>query len=302
LSSSDLFLRDGQIIHTLWLGEDATPIGDVYVCRADEEFLVLAESAGVDLLAHAKKNVRLGATIEDLAQSFELYALHGPFAWELMSALVGGGVVGVPYLSMFRLDGGGWGFRAGKTGEYGYDLLVPKGSDWEARIREAGRVLDLADASDDELAQCRLENWFFDIHRLGQKRLTPLELQLQWRTSTGKEYIGSTALAERREKGIARRMITLVAADGAKEGERVRLFEKDVGEILACGRSKERGDFVMLALVDAEWGYAGIDAFSIGGRPARSITPPVLDNRSLYVNPQTHSYATRAEATFPPLA
>jgi aminomethyltransferase len=304
LSSSDLFLRDGQIIHTLWLAEDATPLGDVYVCRTDEEFLVIGESAGVDLVAHAKKNVRLGAIVDDLAPAYTPFSLHGPFAWELMAMLVGGGVVGVPYLSMFRLDGGGWGFRAGKTGEYGYDLFVPNegAAAWEKRIREAGAKLDLGDATEDVLQQCRLENWFFDIRREGKKGLSPLELQLQWRTSSAKEYIGSAALAERRKRGIARRVLTMVAPSEMREGAEVRLFGASVGEVLAAGKSEERNDWVALALVDVAWSHAGIDAFEIGGVPARSITPPVLDNRSLYVNPQTHTYASRAEAVFPPLA
>ena len=304
LSSSDLFLRDGQMIHTLWLAQDATPIADVYVCRNDEEFIVIAEGAGVDLLAHANDNVRLGAAIEDLSQRFDMLSLHGPFAWELMGALVGGGVVGVPYLSMFRLDGGGYGFRAGKTGEYGYDLLVPKegSAAWEQRIRDAGARFDLEEVSDGALDQCRLENWFFNIRREGKKSLSPLELQLQWRTSAAKEYVGSAALAERRQRGIARRMITLVSPSAIDEGNALELFGERVGEVLTAGYSDARGDHVALALVDAAWAHSGIDAFQIGGAAARSVTPPVIDNRSLYVNPQTRSYATRAEWDFPPLA
>lgn len=304
LSSSELFLRDGQVLHTLWLAEDATPLGDVYVARADEDFLVLAEGAGADLYAYARDAARGGAVVEDLSQRHGAFSLHGPYAWELMGALVGGGVIGAPYLALFRLDGGGWGLRAGKTGEYGYDLVVPRESldAWERRAREAGAPLDLGDATDAELDQCRLENWFFNIRREGTRGLSPLELQLQWRTSSQKEYAGSAALAARRARGLERRVATLVSASPLAEGARVRLFGRDVGEVLASGWSAARGDHVALALVDVEWAHPGIDAFEAGGAPARSVTPPVLENRSLHVNPQAHSYATRGEARFPPIA
>ena len=35
---------------------------------------------------------------------------------------------------------------------------------------------------------------------------------------------------------------------------------------------------------------------------ARSVSPPTLNNRSLFVSPQLHSYATRSGIELPPLA
>ena len=39
----ELYLRDGQILHTLLLAEDATPLCDLMVCRTDEAYLLVAE-------------------------------------------------------------------------------------------------------------------------------------------------------------------------------------------------------------------------------------------------------------------
>ena len=75
---------------------------------------------------------------------------------------------------------------------------------------------------------------------------------------------------------------------------------------LNAGWSTTRGDCVALALVGVRWAHPGIDAFTVlhaaDAVPARSMTPPVLNNRSLFVSPQLHTYATRAEVAMPPLA
>ena len=63
------------------------------------------------------------------------------------------------------------------------------------------------------------------------------------------------------------------------------------------------GLHLALALIDVAWAYPGITSFQVG-RPAgataaRSVSPPVLNNRSLSVSPQLHSYATRQDHVMP---
>ncbi|MCP5067184.1 MAG: hypothetical protein GY946_11515, partial [bacterium] len=73
-------------------------------------------------------------------------------------------------------------FRAGKTGEYGYDLLVPHAQydPLHDKLQDIGRAFDMQPVGLAALDQCALENWFFNIRREGQLGLTPLELQ-RWR-------------------------------------------------------------------------------------------------------------------------
>jgi len=306
LCSSDLFLRDGQISQTLWLDERARPLADVYVARDDDAFVFLAETRGPDLAAHAKEHLRPGAVLEDLSATHRVLSLNGPFAWELIGRLVGPEVVGLPYLNAFHLPQG-WAFRAGKTGEYGYDLLVPNDAavGLEARLLEEGKRFGLVSADLDVLDQCALENWFFNVRKEGTLDLTPLELQLQWRTSTSREYVGSAALAAHREAGIRRRLVMATAPRAVAQGDTVRLFEEAVGTVANAGHAPLRGDWVVLALVDVRWAHPGIDAFEIdsaaGPVPARTVTPPLPNNLSLYVNLQQDSYATRDEVRAAPL-
>jgi hypothetical protein len=76
-----------------------------------------------------------------------------------------------------------------------------------------------------------------------------------------------------------------------------------VGTVLHAGPLTVRSGWVALALMDVEYAYPGIPDLHVGaeGASARSVTPPVVNNRSLYVNPQVHSYASRHDDDFPPL-
>ena len=149
---------------------------------------------------------------ESLVESHRVFAFSGPYAWEALAPVLGPEVVGMPYLTFAHVDRTIC-FRAGKTGEYGYDLLVPAEEEqalWD-RILEAGRPFDLEPADLELLDLCALENWAFNIRREGRSGATPIELQLQWRVCHRKAYRGSVALAERRRTGPSRRLTCLVA-------------------------------------------------------------------------------------------
>ena len=59
LVSGLLRVRDGQLMHTLLLTDDARPFADAYVGRNDEEFFLLAEGPSRDELLALGANVLL---------------------------------------------------------------------------------------------------------------------------------------------------------------------------------------------------------------------------------------------------
>jgi glycine cleavage system aminomethyltransferase T len=307
LCPADLFVRDKGMLHTLLLREDAAPFADLYVCRDDEDALLLLEGpTAPELLEHLARQLPAGVRVEDLGETCGLLGLNGPYAWELMAELVGPEVVGLPYLSFFR-DRGWTCFRAGKTGEYGYDLLVPRDQlePTVARIVELGANLDLGFASLEALDQCALENWFFNIRREGRAPgITPLELQLQWRVSpTRRDYLGAEALRARRAQGAQARLTAVSAPASIAAGDPVGFEGERVGELLNTGASL-RGDWVGLALLELPFAHPGIDRFvastSAGEVPLRSLSPPLIPNRSLFINLQADSYRTRCDRPLPP--
>lgn len=305
VSTSDLYLQDAQLKQTLFLNEDATPFSDIVIGRDDETYLILADGpSSKDTLSHfAQHAAPFTHEIVDLGKDHAIVSLHGPYAWELAGDLLGPDAIGMPYLTLFRIDDI-LVFRAGRTGEYGYDLLVPRErlDAFRARLLDVGARFDLTRVGREALSQCSLENWFFDIHRDGRFGLTPLELQLQWRLSPTKAFPGSAALAARREAGISARVTCAVSPARVAEGDIVMLAGNKVGNVLAAGFSETRRDWVLLALIDMPFAHAGIDAFEIAGEKIRTMAPPLLNNRSLWVNPQRHTYEGRDKDVFPEVA
>lgn len=304
---ADLFVRDGQVRPSVLLDAEGRVFADVYVGQDDDAYLLLAEGPTAEQLtshlrAHAPAGARL--EIEDLTAGHDTLSVHGPYAWELIGELLGPDLIGLPYLYFYRTEGVLC-LRGGKTGEYGYDLFVPKDSAAEirGRLAEKGAAFDLVQVGLEALSQCSLENGFFDVRREGRHGLTPLELGLQWRVSYRKEYVGSSALAAQRASGAARRITYLTAEGPLAEEDPVWLDGERIGRVLAAGASPIAGLTVGVGLIDRPFYHAGIDRFTAGeGKVSvRTVSPPVLVNRSLYINPQRHAYATRGRDTFPAL-
>ena len=59
--------------------------------------------------------------------------------------------------------------------------------------------------------------------------------------------------------------------------------------------------WVASAVVELPLAVPGISGLTAGGHAARTSSPPVLNNRSLYVSPQRHTWAERGSPQFPPL-
>ena len=309
LCPAELYLQDTQILTTLLLDDDGHPLSDLLVCRDDRDFLLLSEGLDAPSIGNQLEGGAdaLDVSVEDLGDGHTLFSVDGPYAWEVVAELVGPDVIGLPYLS-FLSDGRIRCFRSGKTGEFGYLLLVPEEDSEETREKLAALSAryDMAQATLGAIDLCALENWFFNIRKEGRFEVTPLELQLQWRVSYRKKYRGSSVVEDRRRNGPSRRLTTLFSDRTIEVGDPVLLKDEVVGEFVNTGYSFIWDEYIGLALMDVEYAVPGIEIFEVRGEGdggmARSVSPPVLNNRSLYVSPQLHSYATRGEETFPPIA
>lgn len=302
-----LFLRDGQVMHTLLLGDDARPTADLYVASDDRDLLLLAEGISAAALEQLVRGGGHSAlTVTDCSQTHGLVTLDGPYAWEVFAELAGPEVIGQPYMTFFQSDEL-VAFRLGKTGEFGYYLMVPH--ERLAPLRDAlldrGAPFDIAESTLADLDQCALENWYFNIRREGLIDATPVELQLQWRVSADKVFPGSSVVAERRRTATHRLLLCAATAEvGA--GDLVMYGETSIGTVVNAGFSSVRGDWVASALVERAYSHPRIRAYAIahGGTrvPIETLAAPAINNRSLYVNPQQHSYHTRDEVQYPPVA
>ncbi len=282
----ELHLREAQLRATLLLRADGSVLADVLVGAEDADFWLFVE--GLDepaLLAHLGSFCEDGEDVQlaGLAATHAAIAVDGPYAWEALEAVGERGIGGMPYLSLARLDGDVRCVRAGRTGEYGYTLLVPHDA-VDATLSQLGDVVRVDPAA---LTHCALENWFFDIHAPFAARFTPLELQLQARLSRRKgDVLGMPALAARREAGGLRRTVGLRGPLGLAAGDALRLDGDVVGEVLQTapwfGAS---GGSIGMGLLPLRLAHPGLDVLSVPSGPVMTVSAPLLLNRSLLVRP-----------------
>lgn len=307
LLPSRLFLRDAQVKESLLLDEAGRPIADVLVCADDEDFLLLVE--GLDraaLRAHVEAHLpaEVRPELVDASETHEVISLHGPWAWHLVAAVLGEDMVALPYLNFFRIDAGLC-VRAGKTGEYGYDLVIRRDAAAQvwASVEAAARAMDALEVDAATLSLCRFESWFFDP-RFVPDDTTPLELQLSWRLDYGRDgWVGREAIDARRRVGVSRRRACLLAEREVTVGDPVLFGDTEIGVVTRAERSPVLDRWVVAAMLDAAWAHGGIDRYRVGADrvPVRTMAPPLIDNRSLYVDPRRHTWAARDELEARPL-
>ena len=81
----------------------------------------------------------------------------------------------------------------------------------------------------------------------------------------------------------------------------ITLDGERAGSVLDSGWSYTRDEALGVALLDVAVSHAGLAGFACGDIAVRTISSPAVNNRSLYVDPQRHSWATRDKVDFPPL-
>lgn len=307
VSPRPLFLRDGQAMHGILLDEGAHPLADLYIALDDLDYLLVAE--GPPLQSWLRAHHPAGAPeveILDERTQLSMLSLNGPYAWELMSRLVSPDILGMPYLSFFALrDWDGICLRAGKTGEYGYDLVVPqvRMPALRERVLALGADMEPAEAGLADLDLCAMENGFFSIRTPGIAALTPLELQLQWRVDYRRSFPGAEALALARSAAPPRITWALGPPGGAPLPDHTEVEHggRRIGRALQSRHSPLLDRPIAQLLLERALAHPGL-ALRCAGADWRTVSAPLLHNRSLFIDTQRHSWATRALDSFPPVA
>jgi len=282
-------IRFGRILHTFLADEEGHIAADCYVANNDEEFLLLCESL-VDDTTIRKQLMEVGGAgsgMEDLTETHALLSLDGYKAWAVAREIFGSDILGLPYLSIETCSFEGETvrlFRAGKTSEFGYLVLI-------CREKAAALAAALAEAATRQgggLCGCsiqndlRLEGRFFNVYAEGTVVRDPLALGIQWMIDFEKpEFCGGEAIRQRRNAGIHHKIIGVIAQPGQDLTDDAPLFEGDqeVGHMVTSCVSHVLGCRMGLALVALDRAYVGV-TLSLGHPCGPSLTtismPPIM--------------------------
>jgi len=274
LSPRPLYIRDGQMLPAIVLNDDGTVFADLMICADDLDWLLFLEGPSPsDALARLLPFAE-GLDATCAIEPHVMWQLHGPYAWECLADLIGPEVVGIPYLTHFLLDplSRGICFRSGKTGEFGYELWVPPDEEDPVlkALRGAAGRFDAVEVGLEALDLCALETGFYSIRHPAVQGLSVPELQLLWRVELDRDVPGMEAVRAARHP--AQRLTWVRSERPFPGGLRSPLLEAWIG----------------LRLVDRERAWPGVD---LGD--AVTTHPPLLWNRSLHIDAQKHSWASR---------
>jgi aminomethyltransferase len=234
------------------------------------------------------------AGLEDLAGTHAVIGVDGYRSWDVMRALFGAEVLGLPYLSIERCpfeDIEVALLRAGKTGEFGYLVLVPQDKAesllgaLSAEVERVGGGLCGVEVHD----TLRLDGRFFNIYAEGRSVGDPLPLGLQWMIDFDKgAYRGSERIAERRSRGVAEKIVGVRADTGAgtlAAGTKLYAGGAEAGDIRVACRSYVLDADMGLGLLPTGMAYAGVtlNLGSPAGPEVRTVSMPPFMPKSLTV-------------------
>jgi len=221
-----------------------------------------------------------------------LLGLDGPKAWAVVKELFGADVLGLPYLSVevYQFEGTPvYLFRAGKTGEFGYQILAPVAvadalfDKLHALVQQNGGRCCSFDIHND----LRLEGRFFNIHVEGRRVRDPLVLGLQWMVDFEKEkFNGADALKARRAAGLKQKIVGVAAEPGNRElvvGAKILEGNNVLGEVVADCFSHVLNRQIGLAVLPVVWAYSGLTFRLASGAPVHTISMPPIMPKSLKV-------------------
>lgn len=297
---TDAFLHDGQARPSLFLDDDGGVVADVLLVRFDGVARLVVD--GLDAASVAER-VRDAAPpgsdvdVSDARDRFGVLSLHGPFAWDVGARTLGRRIAGLPPLGVLRTSPETLTVRGGKTGEYGYEILVDRAAlpRIEEKLVDVGGAFDLAEAPLRDLDAATLEAGGFARRNVAlEPPLSPFELQLQWRISSKKDHASRAALHARASRAIARIAWFTAAAPIAARARVHDLERGDVGEILASVPGTAHPT-VGIALLDLRVSHAGF-TFSADGVDLTTASPPLLVPRSASVQPDVHTYRAPSPA------
>jgi len=259
-------LRDQQALYTPLCNQDGGVLDDVLVYRVDaRRFMMVVNAANVDKIARwSKQHLAPDTELEDASDRVALLAVQGPRSRDVLQRVhaLGAWASQLERLEYYHFLGDGQGdilflSRTGYTGELGYEIYVRPDHAvrlWD-EIVAAGEAFDLGPAGLGARDTLRFEVGFCLYGHELDEDVSPLEAGLGWTVKLDKgHFLGRSALAEQKERGVPRRLIGLATQERAiaRAGYPVQSGGRAVGAVTSGTFSPTLQRSLAMALVERE--------------------------------------------------
>jgi 4-methylaminobutanoate oxidase (formaldehyde-forming) len=286
----------GSVVYSQLLDRRGGIVGDVTIVRLGaERFRVITGAGAIDgdlgwLRSISLREEMSDVSLRDASEELAVIALWGPAAPTILGACTGSSLTDedFPRMSAHAFPIGAapvWGQRVSYAGEAGWEFFVEPSwavEVWD-RLAAAGAEHGLEVCGYRCLDGLRIEKGFRAFGSDMTADDSPLESGLErFVVFEGRDFIGRDPLLQQRERGITRRLRTILVGDGGDYvsiygGEAVLDGSEVVGRIRSCAYGFTVGRNVALASLPVELrGGADVRVDVFGESVPAQIAPDVL--------------------------
>ena len=260
----------GSVVYTQFLNERGGIVADVTVTRlGEQQFRVVTGAAAIDSdLGWLRLHMRAGddaVVVRDDTDALCVIGMWGPHARDVLQAVTQDDVsaAAFPFGRGRELDVGGgpvWAQRITYVGELGYELYAEPGwgvQVWD-RLSAAGAKYDIRPVGYRVLDSLRMEKGYRAFGSDLTAGDTPDEAGLGFCVALERkgEFTGRAAVEAQRERGLDRRLRTLLVGEGAYEcvygGEAVLAAGAVVGRVRSAAYGYTVGQMIASAYLPRE--------------------------------------------------
>jgi len=286
-------LKEEEILHSCIVDHKGKIISDVYLANDDDEFFLLSDGGDYQQLNTiiVNNSSEYDITISEKNDEYALFSVDGPYSWITMKSVFSSEILGIGYLDFMKCEDkeDTYVFRAGKTGEYGYWIMIPKQNGLEV-------FNEIVSASSDHRISLyglnaarlfRMENHMFH-YKESEFVANPYEIGLFWQVFNDKEMHTGTLLQNALDKGIKRWVAgfeTESTDTSFDVGDPVMKNGESIGIVINKGYSYSLKKTIGRAILNKQDAYPDF-VFSIGDGKMKTASMPFIMNKSLSVKPE----------------
>jgi aminomethyltransferase len=258
-------IPEGRSRYGFLLNEQGGVVDDLIVFRLgrDEAMIVVNAATAANDFSVIRGRLKPGADFTDISDATGKLDPQGPLSREVLSDLLGGDIVSIPYFRFLRMDVLGCRAivsRTGYTGELGYEIFLPSGKTAELwdRILADPRVKPAGLGARDLL---RLEMGYSLYGNDIDETVTPLEAGLEGFVNFDKMFIGKDALLKQRAEGRKRARVAFRVDSRRSPRHHYEILSGDrkVGVVTSGGFSPMLGRGIGLGLVSPDASAPGTE-------------------------------------------
>ena len=264
----------GQVKLSVMTNEDGGIIDDLTVYKLGHNHYMVVTNAGTkdkDLSWIEKQKNKKGFSevqITDISDQTGKLDIQGPLAQMILQNITADDLAPLRYYHAINtkvMDISALVSRSGYTGEDGFEIYADSkkiGEIWD-KLLEIGADFGLKPAGLGARDTLRLEAGMMLYGNDMDETVTPLEVVYGWITNLEKDFVGSAALKQLKEKGLSKKLVGFEMEDRgiARHGYKVFSNGKEIGEVTSGTFTPTLQKAVGLAFVPTAFSDPGTEIF-----------------------------------------